>query len=117
MSHGQYQDRILALDAIEQHVTRPQDRPLAKFALVPDWISRWQNRQRIAGRDDHLDDIDRRYRIVLLDVRQDVAEIRAGLVGPTDNRHHSAQLDGPARALDDFGRALTEPFGHVIVII
>jgi hypothetical protein len=54
---------------------------------------------------------------VLFDIRKNVAEVRAGLMGPSDGSHGSAQFDGLPRALDDLGRAFTEPFHHVVVVV
>jgi len=71
----------------------------------------------IAGRDNRLDDIDCRRRIVPLDIRKDVVEVREGFVGPADGAHRSARFEGLGCAPDDLGRAPAQELRHVVVIV
>lgn len=117
MADRQYKNQVFPHDAVKKDVARSEHRPLAKAALMPNRVPGGKQPQRIAGCDDRFDEIDRRHRAVPLDLRKDIVEVSKRLAGPSDNGHGLARLDGLGGALGDFGRTLTKPYGHVVMVM
>ena len=117
MADRQYENQIFPRETVEKDVARSEHRPFAKAALMPNRVSGGKQPQRIAGCDDRFDEIDRRHRIVPLDIRKDIVEVPKSLVGPPDHGHGLAPLDGLGGAPDDLGRMLTKPFGDIVMVM
>ena len=86
MADCKNEDRVVVLDAVEKNIPRSKYRSLTQLALMPYRVSRRKCRQRVAGGDDRFDEIRCCQGVVPFDARENIFEVRTGLICPADNR-------------------------------